>query len=94
MAKALLVRFVYTFDDGIQLDKKQRMPGRGAYLCRDISCLEKAWKRRAFVRALRISSSQHQVMNLEMLHRLEREMEILIPGDEGRPKEGDVNEQT
>jgi predicted RNA-binding protein YlxR (DUF448 family) len=30
-----------------------RAPGRGAYLCPSLSCLEQAWRRKVFSRALR-----------------------------------------
>jgi predicted RNA-binding protein YlxR (DUF448 family) len=35
-------------------DLHRRMPGRGAYLHPDLQCLERAAKRRAFPRALRV----------------------------------------
>ena len=35
----------------------RREPGRGAWLCRDRTCVEAAWKRRAFERALKLKQS-------------------------------------
>ena len=35
------------------LDPERRLPGRGAYTCRRLSCFERAESRRAFARALR-----------------------------------------
>ena len=93
-AKTSLVRFTFTVDSGIQLDKRQRMPGRGAYVCPDVACLEKAWKRRAFARALKISPSHQKILDTNTLNRLREEMEILVLEDKDRSKEGDVNEQT
>ena len=33
-----------------------KAPGRGAYLCRDVACIEKALKRRAIERALKLKN--------------------------------------
>lgn len=49
--KADFFRVVKTVE-GVALDEKQRMPGRGAYLCRDAACLKKARRGRALTRAL------------------------------------------
>ena len=35
------------------IDKKQVMPGRGCYLCKNEKCIETAIKKRAFSRALK-----------------------------------------
>jgi len=37
--------------------KKGREPGRGAYLCRRLDCVEAALKRRALQRALKLKNS-------------------------------------
>jgi predicted RNA-binding protein YlxR (DUF448 family) len=39
------------------LDKKGKAPGRGAYVCADGACIERARKRRAFERALKLRAS-------------------------------------
>ena len=39
--------------DGVEADPTATRPGRGAYLCGDPDCLERALRRRAFARALR-----------------------------------------
>ncbi len=93
-AKTALVRFVSAPDGRITLDARQIMPGRGAYLCQDLTCLEKAWKRRAFVRALRIPPSRQGELNEDLRERLKREMEDFISLGEARPEEGDLHEQT
>lgn len=91
--KTTLVRFIFKPDAGIRLDKTQGMPGRGAYVCRDMGCLLSAWKKKAFVYALKIPPSQQGMLSLKMLYRLKKEMEILVFKDEGRSREGDLNEQ-
>lgn len=53
-AKAQLLRIART-PQGIHHDPHQRLPGRGAYLCRDPDCIEAARHRggNAVIRALR-----------------------------------------
>lgn len=93
-AKTSLIRLALDADGRLQIDFRQKMPGRGAYLCRDMACLEKAWKRKAFMRALKISPSQQNRFEPDNFNRLKEEMEILVSGNKVRSKEGDVNEQT
>ncbi len=50
--KAELIRVVAA-DGVIRVDPQQVLPGRGAYLHRSESCLDRALKRRAIGRALR-----------------------------------------
>lgn len=38
--------------DSVQLDKTSKAPGRGAYICPDAACLQRAVKTRALERAL------------------------------------------
>jgi hypothetical protein len=45
-----LVRVVKNKEGVISLDLTGKMPGRGAYLCRNPECLEKARKARRFER--------------------------------------------
>ena len=54
-AKADLVRVVAGPDGTAVPDPQGRMPGRGASLHPDLNCLDLAERRRAFVRALRLS---------------------------------------
>jgi hypothetical protein len=52
-------------------DPRRRLPGRGAHLHPDLQCLELAFRRQAFRRALRITGSPEvdQVRaHLESLH--------------------------
>lgn len=39
-----LIRVVKSSDGEINIDKSGKMPGRGAYICDNIECLEKAVK--------------------------------------------------
>ncbi len=92
--KSSLIRFAFTLDGGIQLDRRQRLPGRGAYVCPDVACLEKAWGKKAFARALKIAPSRQKHLDQDSLERLKVEMASLLPGDKDRCKEGELDEQT
>ena len=48
-----LVRLVW--QQGVVLDHRQRLPGRGAYLHPEAACLRQALRRRAVGRALRVT---------------------------------------
>ncbi len=50
--KQALIRVVRSPEGEVSLDFKGKSPGRGAYLCPDPACLEKAVKSRALSRAL------------------------------------------
>ena len=50
--KPQLIRVVRSPEGEISLDPKGKLPGRGAYLCPDPSCLKRAVKSRALERAL------------------------------------------
>lgn len=49
-SKKLLLRVVKSPEGEIFLDPTGRKNGRGAYLCNDPSCFDKAWKTRALNR--------------------------------------------
>jgi predicted RNA-binding protein YlxR (DUF448 family) len=51
--KKELVRIIRTPEGVIELDPGGKKNGRGAYLCRDVKCLEKACRSRALQRALK-----------------------------------------
>lgn len=51
-SKKELIRVVRDEDGTIHIDPSSKAPGRGAYICNDVACLEKAVKIRAFERAL------------------------------------------
>jgi predicted RNA-binding protein YlxR (DUF448 family) len=42
--------------DGPQIDTSGKAPGRGAYLCFDAQCVEKALQRKALERALKLQN--------------------------------------
>lgn len=50
--KKVLIRIVKSSDGGINIDKSGKMPGRGAYICDNIECLEKAVKTKRIERVL------------------------------------------
>ncbi|HEX4833121.1 MAG TPA: YlxR family protein [Trebonia sp.] len=52
--KSSLLRLVVSGDDVVP-DRQARLPGRGAYLHPSLECLEKAQRRRALPRALRVT---------------------------------------
>ena len=53
VAKSSLLRLV-AVGNGIVPDPQARQPGRGAYLHPSLACFERAQRRRAFPRALRV----------------------------------------
>ncbi len=50
-----LIRIVRSNDGSIQLDLKGKLSGRGAYICRNVSCFDKACKSKALERSLGVS---------------------------------------
>ncbi len=52
-AKSLLLRFVLSPDGEVVLDYNSKLPGRGAYVCPDRSCIESVLKLRGFSRAFK-----------------------------------------
>lgn len=50
--KRELIRVVRDKDGAINLDRIGKMPGRGAYICPQAACLERALKTRALDKAL------------------------------------------
>lgn len=68
--KGQLVRVVRMPDGVIAVDTRGKMPGRGAYLCKEEACLEKAVKSRALQRALECEIPQD---TLEALRRQMKE---------------------
>lgn len=66
--KKELVRVVRSPEGEISLDLKGRKPGRGAYVCHDLACLEKAIKDKRFERAFecRIPADIYDSMKKEL----------------------------
>lgn len=52
--KQELVRVIRTPENEICLDKTGRKNGRGAYICPDVNCFNKARKSNAFARTLNV----------------------------------------
>lgn len=63
-----LMRVVKSPEDEISLDFTGKKNGRGAYLCKDVQCFEKARKARRFEKSLscRIDESVYEVMTNEL----------------------------
>jgi len=51
--KSLLIRIVRSGDNDFSLDPTGKLPGRGAYICKNISCLEQARKSKGFERSFK-----------------------------------------
>ena len=64
-AKKDLMRVVRTAEDGLALDLTGKLSGRGAYLCRDAACVQKAIKTRALERALEAPMNERLLAALE-----------------------------
>jgi len=60
-----LVRVVRAPDGTVALDRSGKLPGRGAYLCADGSCLSSALKKKAIERALSTALSAELKAELE-----------------------------
>ena len=68
--KSMLIRVIRDTAGEIHLDPTGRANGRGAYVCKDSKCLEKAIKKRGLERSLKV------VITEETLEQLKKELEI------------------
>ena len=68
--KSVLVRVVRTPEGDVQIDHTGKMNGRGAYLCNDPECLNKARRNRGLERTLKLSIPE------EIFAKLEEELKI------------------
>lgn len=50
-SKKELIRIVKDKEGNIQIDRTGKLPGRGAYICDDVSCLDKAIKSKRLEKA-------------------------------------------
>lgn len=66
--KKELVRIVRQPDKELRVDLTGKLNGRGAYICRNISCLQKAVKTGSIARSLEVSVTE------EIYKRLEEEL--------------------
>lgn len=65
--KRNLVRVVKTIEDSYEIDITGKMNGRGAYICRDINCLEKSKKVKGFERSFKSGACRNIYEKLEVL---------------------------
>lgn len=65
-AKRALTRLVRTVDEGIQLDPTGKRNGRGAYLCDQLSCWQRAIESDVLAKALRTELTEADRQRLSM----------------------------
>lgn len=71
--KQALIRIVHAPDDSFFIDVTGRKNGRGAYICKNPECLEKAFRRKALERSFRESITKETLDTLrEELEQLDR----------------------
>lgn len=63
--KSECVRVVKTADDNYVIDSTGKLNGRGAYVCKDKSCLEKCVKTRAFNRSFKHNVGEELYNDIE-----------------------------
>lgn len=68
--KKELIRVVRNKEGEVKIDLTGKMPGRGAYICRNVSCFEKAYKAKRFERALEVTISP------EVYEKLKEELNV------------------
>jgi predicted RNA-binding protein YlxR (DUF448 family) len=68
-SKKELIRVVKNKEGKISVDFKGKKPGRGAYICNDISCFNKAKKAKRFEKALEQSIDEeiYSILEEELL---------------------------
>ncbi|MBQ1449076.1 MAG: YlxR family protein [Coriobacteriales bacterium] len=81
--KTSLVRFVRMADGSVELDPTGRVPGRGAYLCGEDGCLEKAFAGGKLERALRTHMTQDDRRRLNDAYKA-------FASGQGSPSDGKV----
>ena len=73
--KSELLRIVKNKENIIKVDEKGKEPGRGAYICLNMECFEKAKKTKKLEKALDIK------MNDEIYDEIENIIESKVGGD-------------
>ncbi len=68
--KKELIRVVLSPEGEISIDRKGKAPGRGAYICPDINCLEAAYKAKRLEKSLKhsVSSEIYETLRNELSH--------------------------
>ena len=61
-----LVRIVRRQNGVIAADETGRMNGRGAYLCRDLSCFEAAVRKKSFCRTFKVAITAEETERLKV----------------------------
>lgn len=64
-----LIRVVHTPEDEILLDATGKKAGRGAYICNDLDCLNKAIRSKGLERSLKVKISPE--INDELVKRID-----------------------
>ncbi len=62
--KKELIRIVKSSDGEVSVDLTGKKPGRGAYICRNSQCLEKAYKSKKLNKSLEASISEEVRISL------------------------------
>ncbi len=62
--KKELIRIVKSSDGEVSVDLTGKKPGRGAYICRNSQCLEKAYKSKKLNKSLEASISEEVFISL------------------------------
>lgn len=70
--KRELIRVVKTSEGDVSIDLTGRKNGRGAYICPDVSCLEKA------IKTKRLSRAFEMPIENELYEKLRAEIEIKV----------------
>lgn len=70
--KRELIRVVKTSEGDVSIDLTGRKNGRGAYICPDVSCLEKA------IKTKRLSRTFEMPIENELYEKLRAEIEIKV----------------
>ena len=63
--KSGLIRIVKTPEGKVIIDKKGKADGRGAYICKDIDCLNKAFKKNQLEYSFKIKLNEETKLNLK-----------------------------
>jgi predicted RNA-binding protein YlxR (DUF448 family) len=63
--KKELIRVVRSKEGDVSIDITGKKPGRGAYICKDVSCLEKAVKTKRLGRNLEVSIEESIYVKLK-----------------------------
>lgn len=72
--KKSLIRIIHTPEDELLLDATGKKNGRGAYICKCLSCFEKARKSKGLERSLKMSIPE------EIYEELQKEMQEIEAG--------------